>query len=342
MSQESQTKPRPTVAIIGAGLSGMQAARILQDHGYSIVVFEKSRGVGGRMATRRVDGQPRFDHGAQYFTVRGPQFAEHVEKWKALGVVKRWTDKDSGKIVVINDGKVQRESASVTRYVATPTMNAICKHLSEDIEIKKQTRIANINKKPTGVQLTSDAGIDLGTFDRIIVSVPAGQAAELLKDIPVLAEPIAQLKMNPCWALMASFANRLTDQWNGAFLHNSFLSWVACDSSKPDRSDDSAHYVIHAQPDWTNQHWQDEPDAIAAMMLNELFRVTSINPVPATHLVAHRWTFSIALKPSTAGCFFDQTSGIVACGDWACGSRVEGAFLSGVAAANKIVASLAE
>ena len=338
--------PVPNVAVIGAGISGLFAARTLSDHGMKVTVFEKSRGVGGRMSTRSIGerGSGRtFDHGAQYFTARDPRFIRYVDSWIEQGVVGKWPDSELGsdqKIVVIENGTIKSESNTAERFVGIPTMNSICKHLARDIDVHTQTRVAEIIKIEGGVQLLSESGDSLGKFDRLIVTAPTAQAAELLAGFPKLAEKISAIQMNPCWATMVVFESPLTEQWTGAFLHGSFLSWAARNSTKPGRKRDAEHLVIHAKPEWTADHWEDDPQEVAQAMLAEFWRVSGLSQVGHDHLQSHRWKYAIPVQPSEERCFTDDSGIAIACGDWASGSRVEGAFLSGMAAAGRILGTL--
>ena len=115
----------PRVAVIGAGISGLILARTLADAGVAVTVFEKSRGVGGRMATRRTQDGLRFDHGAQYFTVRDPRSQRFLNAWQADGIVQPW----KGRIVSLRNGTVEYEKTPTNRFVAGPGMNAVCKQL---------------------------------------------------------------------------------------------------------------------------------------------------------------------------------------------------------------------
>lgn len=329
-------EPIPRVAVVGAGISGLFAARTLADHGLKVTIFEKSRGVGGRMASRRVDGESRFDHGAQYFTARDARFQRYVDSWLKQGIVAPWPDSKQ-RIVVLKDGSIASESKSQNRFVAVPAMNSICKHLSAGLSIQKQTRVAHVQRSNDGIDLFSENDTRLGTFDRLVVSAPAGQAAELLSNFPALAQPISQIEMAECFAAMVSFAHPITDRWVGAFLHDSFLTWAARNSTKPNRNHELENLVLHADPEWTMKHWEDDPEKVAFQMLNEFWRVSGIESQPTLHLQGHRWKFAIANAESSQGCFFEKEPGIVACGDWANGSRVEGAFLSGMSAAGRIL-----
>ncbi len=334
--------PTTDVAIVGAGISGLMAARTLQDHGMRVTVFDKARGVGGRMSTRRI-GDPEtettFDHGAQYFTARKHDFIRHVNSWIEQGIVAQWPSDDQ-KIVVLEAGEIKSESKTDDRFVAVPGMNAICKHLAADIDVRTGTEIVKIDPIESGVEIFDASVGSLGRFKRVIVSAPAAQAAELLSGFAKLADRISEFEMNPCWATMVAFERPITDQWVGAFLHNSFLSWAARNSTKGGRNHEREHIVIHAGPEWTQKYWEHDSEAVAKMMLAEFWRVTGISPVAQNHLRSHRWKYAIPINPAVVRCFADETLTAFACGDWASGARVEGAFRSGVAAAGRVLGSL--
>lgn len=345
--QAKVTTPRwssvPKVAVIGAGMSGLFAARTLVDHGCEVRVFEKGRGCGGRMSTRRVNDHPTFDHGAQYFTVRDRRFRRYVDSWIAQGLVAAWPDVeglDRQKIAVLDGGKVNfKEDDSVTRYVGTPGMNAIAKHLASGIDVVTQANVAQVEKADGRIRLLDSEGSSFGDFDRLVVSAPAAQAAKLLANFPLLAEPISQIKMNPCWSAMVRFDETITEDWVGAFVHNSLLSWVARNGTKPGRPV-GEHLVLHAGPEWTAENWERPASEVAADMLAAFWESSGIEPRVANHLVGHRWKFAIPVDVADKRCFFDEATGIVACGDWALGPRIEGAFLSGMAAAGRMLGSL--
>ncbi len=340
------SKPRfevAKVAVVGAGISGLFAARTLADHGLSVTVFDKGRGVGGRMATRFVDGQPCFDHGAQYFTARDPRFGRYVQSWLAQGIVARWPDFESArshKIVVLNNGEQIEQVDSNLRFVGTPSMNAVCQHLSHSLDVQSSTHIEKIASATKGLRLTANTGRVLGEYDRVIVATPSVQAAELLVRFPALAEPISKIRMQPCWAVMVSFPHPITDEWVGAFIHDSILTWAARNSTKPSRPEDAEHLVLHAEHQWTSDNWERDAEAVARELLDAFWQASGLPPQRPTQLQAHRWKFAIPVDPPATRCFFDATTTIAACGDWAGGPRVEGAFLSGMAAAGRILGTL--
>ena len=336
---EPRFEPRPAIAVVGGGLAGLAAARTLADHGFSVRVFEKSRGPGGRMSTRRAN-ELRFDHGAQYFTARDPRFARYVQAWQQQGLVAQWPQSEQAPIVVLRQGQIQSESQSQQRWVAVPGMNAIGKHLAAGLDVQLQTRVGALHSNgPEHHELFDDEGNSLGIFQRVLLTAPAEQTLELLGDRP-LAQQIAKVEMQPCWAAMVAFENSLTDRWAGAFVHDSFLSWVARNNTKPGRDPQQETLVLHATPQWTDEHWERDPQEVAELMLAEFWRVADCVRQTTVHVGAHRWKYALAREPLQDACLFDDKSGVGIGGDWLHGSRVEGAFLSGMAVAGRVMASV--
>lgn len=324
--------PTPRAAVIGAGVSGLIAARTLQDHGCGVVVFDKGREPCGRTATRRADPGLSFDHGAQYFTARDPDFVRFVETWTELGVVAEW----HGRIVEIERGDVRRKKSQTRRHVGVPGMTAIARHLSADLSLRLQTRIVRIARTSDMWEL-SDASVQThGPFDHIIVSIPAPQAAELLGSHPFAAEARA-VPMTPCWAVLAAFEQRIEVEWDGAFVHGSSLAWLARDSSKPGRACSADCWVLHASPSWSAAHHEDSREVVAATLLEEFARMTPSPRPPPIHLDAHHWRFSATPLSLDRLTLFDRHAGLAVCGDWLASGRIEGAFRSGVAAAGSIL-----
>ena len=326
-------EPTPRVAVIGAGLSGLICARTLSDHGCQVTVFEKSRGAGGRMSTRRAEPKLRFDHGAQYFTVRDPRFRRYVESWTELGVVAPWL----GRIVVLKNGEVIEEKRGLTRHVGVPGMNAICKHLVSDLDVRFETQVAPLERLDNEWRLTDENMIDLGRFDVAVVSAPAAQTALLCQTAPKVAQVAEKVAINGCWALMIAVPDSLGLEFDAAFVHNSSISWMARNNSKPKRDDQAETWVVHAASAWSQQNLEIEQQAAACQLLDEFWKATGLTPQETTNLTAHRWRYALPESPLTAKYLSDESLRLFACGDWCGGPRVEGAFLSGMAASGRVL-----
>jgi len=322
----------PRVAVIGAGISGLIAARTLLEHGWEVVVFEKSRGVGGRAATRRADPGLSFDHGAQYFTARDPHFARQVETWIEQGSVAEWT----GRIVEIERSEVRPKLDQPRRFVGVPGMTAVARMLAVNVPLRSETRIARLSRADRHWDLTDTAGQTHSPFDYVIVSLPAPQSADLLDDHSFAAEARA-VPMTPCWAVMAAFEWPIEVAWDGAFVQSSPIAWTARNSSKPGRDSYRDCWVMQASPDWSVAQLDRPRNEVSAALLAEFAAITG-RPTPATvYLDAHRWLYSATPLSLERLFLFDTDTGLAVCGDWLAGGRIEGAFRSGVATAHRLL-----
>ncbi len=324
------------VAVIGAGLSGLACSRALTDRGFEVTVFDKGRAPGGRASTRRADIgdlEVDFDHGAQYFTVRAPELAKLVTHWEEIGVARPW----DGRIAVVGAGGTIESNNRTTRFVGTPTMSAVCQHLASGQDVRCGITVGRLEKYPRGIELFDREGRSLGEFDLAVSTAPPAQTAALLKHVaPNLAARAASVIMKPCWAVMAAFDPRVPAPFDGAFINEGALSWVARTSSKPERAETPDRWVLHANAQWSADHVEETPGAVTKPMLEACFRAMGIGVQDPIWVKAHRWRYALADNPLDEGCLFDASTGIGACGDWANGDRIEGAFLSGLAAARRI------
>ncbi|MEM1042357.1 MAG: FAD-dependent oxidoreductase [Bacteroidota bacterium] len=335
MHRPSPSSSEYSVAIIGAGLSGLTAGQALAEAGHAVAVFDKGRGPGGRMSTRR-QAETTFDHGAQYFTVRDERFRRRVASWTEAGIVQRW----DGRIGVAEGGAVTPKGDGPERYVGVPRMSAVPRHLADGLDVRCRVRVEAAEPSGARWSLVADDGADLGTFDAVLVTVPPPQAAPLLAAAPDLARRAASVTMEPTWAAMATFDAPLPVEADGLFVHDAPLSWAARNSSKPGRPALES-WVFHGAPAWTETHIEDEPDAVVEALLSGFFAATGLRPVAPTFAQAHRWRYAQADEPLEDGCLWDEAQRLGACGDWCHGSRVEGAFLSGLAGAEAVARSLA-
>ncbi|WP_439630197.1 NAD(P)/FAD-dependent oxidoreductase [Gemmata sp.] len=325
-----RSEPAPRVAVVGAGVAGLACARALTDRGFDLTVFDKGRGPGGRTATRRVDPDQAFDHGAQYFTARHPDFVRTVGAWLERGAAAEW----GGRVVKLERG-VAVDTPPQRRYVGVPGMSAVAAHLAAALAVRHGTRVARTARTPAGWQVVDESGGASGPFDFLVVALPSPQAAEVLAPHPFAAEA-AGVPMAPCWAVLVAFGERLDVPWDGAFVSGSPLSWVARNSSKPGRPRGPDCWVLHAGAEWSAAHLEEPPAAVAPLLLGAFAAAAGRTLPPPVHRAAHRWRYSLGADAANRTTLFDA-AGLLVCGDWLAGGRVEGAYLSGAAAAARIV-----
>lgn len=321
------------VAIIGAGIAGLTCAKKLVDNGINVTLFEKSRGVGGRMSTRRTPDQERFDHGAQYFTARDERFKAVVDTWLRADVVAPW----NGRFVKLSDGEISVEDRNTTRYVGVPGMSSVCRHMATGLQIYLNTKVLPPERRGTRWHLRCQDQIDRGEFDCVISSAPASQTAGLLCAASELQHEADSVIMHGCWAAMLSFDRPLKLGFEGAFIEKSPLAWIACNSSKPRRDHGSETWVLHGAPDWSEEHMGDSPEHTLDKLTTAFFKATGQEHVRPNFSTCHRWRYAIPASPLDTPYLFEPALRLGACGDWCGGPRVEGAFLSGMAMADRIM-----
>lgn len=328
----------PRVAVIGAGIGGLAAARTLSDHGIDVTVFDKSRGVGGRTATRRarstVDGRAlQFDHGAQYFTARDSRFCRLVDSWIHDGLAEPWL----GRIVQISgDGQIKNEKTGTPRYVAIPGMTAIAKHLARNLTLRLNHPIVRLVERPTGWEIENSDGDRHGPYDVVLCNCPPAQTLALIDGHTDLSTIVGSVKMLPCWALMVADESLADIPFDGAFVDDSPIAWIAGDEKKPGR-DSTGSWVVHATSDWSQSHVHDDPAAVQEQLVESFESVTGKQIRHPHYAAVHRWRYAIPEAPLDQECLYDATTGLGVCGDWCGGSRVEAAFLSGIALAGTLL-----
>jgi renalase len=328
------------VLVVGAGLSGLAAARDLTNAGYNVLVLEKSRGVGGRASTKRLElsrveaGKThlesifRADHGAQFFTARSERFQAMVAQLTAQGIVREWT---RGFPKLGASGLEQRQSLN-PRFVCPPGMNALGKSI----------RAGNRNRAVLGVELELEIevelNVELGALvsavwrsshgwtavlengemrhgKALIVNAPAPQALNLLHQ-SLNADGIAALsavRFDPCWAVIAALETLPEPGWKGIEIDHPMLAWASLDHTKRDPGSPPV-LVLHATPAWSIQNLEQRPEAVLAPLLNAAEGLLGDWVGQRLAALAHRWRYALPTV-TLPGSFLAQDN-LIVCGDW--------------------------
>ena len=289
-------------------------------------------------------GDPlRFDHGAQYFTARDPRVQRWVRWWEEAGVVARW----DARIVEVDRGEVVADKSDTVRYVGVGDNNALARHLARDLTVRTGHRVVDLNRDAhSRWTIRCDDGVRQDGFDRVIINLPPVQAADLIGDRFGGPDPFESFELDPCWTSMVEFDRPPRVDLGGAFVRSGPLGWVSREGSKPGRADGGdRRWVLHARADWSRDHLERDPEDVGRCLV-DAFR-SAVGGDPAATVVRqinHRWRYSIprADGPTIDRRCLEITDGLVACGDWLAGGRVEGAILSGIAAAAVLFRGFAE
>ncbi|ALT77982.1 NAD(P)/FAD-dependent oxidoreductase [Paucibacter sp. KCTC 42545] len=344
-----RTNSAPRIAIIGAGMAGASCAQLLASAGWAVQVFDKSRGVGGRMSTRRLDwtdasgsAHPAsFDHGAPCFSAHSADFASFVAQAAGDGLLTRWSPRMAPSSYL--------PLGSPDLWTPTPDMPALCRSLLAGLPVRTGCAIEALRRDESGWRLESGGTtVDQG-FAAVVVAIPPAQAAALLQDHQAAWAQQAQAqKMLPGWALMAvtdEIASAEAPAWDLAWPSSGPLAWVIRDDAKPGRKPQPGltHWVAHATVDWSQTHLEAPAAEVEAALKQALAQ--QLGRQPHWHYsTVHRWRYAsvpraAASSISTTTHRWDAAIGLGACGDALGGAGVEGAWASARALAAAINAS---
>ncbi|MBW4679553.1 MAG: FAD-dependent oxidoreductase [Microcoleus vaginatus WJT46-NPBG5] len=345
------------VAVIGAGMAGLTCAQLLHQAGYSTIILEKSRGLGGRVATRRVQ-EIRADHGARYLEPKGQHLRRLVHILSAHNIVELWTDKKY--IYDENNGlRPATPSSWCPYYVAPAGMNAVGKFLGTGLEIWLSRRVLAMAPTDQGIWQLSLESPD--AFDKmpqlqglnaraVVVAIPAPQAMTILEPVQTQlpADFIANLRsveFEPCLSVIAGYlphrqrdlAQREIAWKTVVFPHDDQLAWIGWDSSK--RTDSQMPvFVANSSATFAQSYLEAEDLQPAGQTLldraGEYLNSWLNSP---DWLQVHRWRYAFASRPIPETCLTATVPvPVVCCGDWCGGNQIEGALESGKAAAEHI------
>lgn len=304
----------PKIAIIGAGVAGITAARELSAHA-DVSVFEKSRGVSGRLATRYADPY-QFDHGAQYFTARSAEFKAVLAPYIQSGIVQHWPDGQ--------------------RYAAVPKMNALVKAMMDDLNVHIAERITELIRSDDGWHLSAHSGLFYGPFDLVICAIPAEQAQTLLPQTFSERAALDASKMLPGFTVMVGTDTPWPLDWDYKAFTDSPIASIAVNSSKPGRQTRTS-IVIQSDNRWAQTHVDADRDVVMAELLAQFKTLTGMDADNSPHKVIHRWLYANVDVPAGQPFLLDAQQGLAACGDWCIAGRVEAAFQSGLRLAGQVI-----
>jgi renalase len=316
-------------AIIGAGLSGLVTARTLKEAGVDVTVFEKEEKVGGRMRTRLLDGGV-FDHGAQFFTVRDDRFEKMVRDWVSAGVAEVWTRGFA-------DASGEKQEDGYPRYRGTKGMISVAEYLARGLDVRTGTEITHISANPQGWEVI--AGKLAHLANALVLAIPAPSALKLIDNngvgLPATARRALEgIAYDPCIAVMVLLDGPgSVPEPGGVQIGEDPLFWIA-DNRKKGISEVPA-VTIHAGPDFSRDHAHTDDTTVAHLLLEEAqYYVGTDVKTTAVYRWKHSWVTDTHEEPFV---FVEGPPPLVFCGDAYAGPKVEGAVLSGLATAEKLL-----
>ncbi len=320
------------VLIVGAGLAGLLAANTLQAAGKSVTVVEKARSVGGRLATWRL-GPGRGDYGAQFFTVREPEFQKFVDEWLASGLAFEWTRGWTP------EGESEADDG-FPRYAVTGGMTAVAKHLAQNLSLHKQTKLEKTRLVENGWEAVAVDGRSYQS-SALLLTPPVPQSLALLNagQVPLVEKDQAALEKvtyAPCLSGLFWIEGEVTLPEPGALQRPEAPVSFLADNQKKGISPEAIIITAHANPMMSNIWYEAPKGELVGLFMRELRPYLSKNSVVKEHHI-HRWRYSLPTKTYPQRTLLDGLPPLAIDGDAFNGPRVEGAALSGLAAAEALM-----
>ena len=313
--------------VIGAGMAGLTAACDLQRAGWRVLVLEKGRGVGGRLASRRI-GEASFDHGAQFITARTPRFAALLEDGRRAGAVEEW---HRG----VGDGP-----GAHVRWRGQPAMTAIAKYLTGGIEVMLETRVVALRASRHHWSAETETGA-VYSAGAVVLTPPVPQSLAILKAGAVALQPetrarLESIEYERCLAVTAVLAgpSRLAPP-GGLAPGEGPIAWIADNQVKGISAEPAV--TIHATHAFSLEHWERDRQESGRRLLDA---ASGWLGADVRAFQVHGWLYSKPQQVDEHRCaIVGQGPPLVLAGDAFAGPRVEGAALSGWAAAEAVLAA---
>ena len=324
------------LAIIGAGISGLTSALHL-DTSFKIDIFEKSRGTGGRMSTKR-ELPFIFDHGAQYFTVRSDEFNKFLKPLHEKKVIKPWSYKFAR---IKTNGVIEKTVVknSDNHFVGVPNMNSVVKYLSKDFTVFLNTRVKDIKRVNNSWQIFCTNNKKYSGYNWVIFTTPPEQVYCSIPENITFYKLLKEIKMKCCCSLLLGFNNAINFDFDVAEIENNDIKWISVNNSKPDR-DSALSIVINSSFDWAEKNINRPKEEIIENLLSLSNNLLKMNLNKNCLEILHKWRFVAACKHPKNDYFIDLKNNIGICGDWFVNSKVEGGFLSAKKLSDKIISLL--
>jgi predicted NAD/FAD-dependent oxidoreductase len=318
-------------AVIGAGLAGAAAARALRESGTQPVLFDKGRGAGGRLSTRRAQtpvGELTFDHGAQFVTARTASFHGFLSSAVEAGAAQVW----QARLASIDRGGNAHPLRPAERFVGAPGMNAILKHALKDLDVAFTRRAVKMTGQPGAWTLHFDDSGREGPFGKVALTLPPEQLIDFLArsdgDFADIITEARRTVITPCWTVMAALDAPFDPEFDGAKIYGGAIRWMARMAARPGGGNAEA-VVIQASPDWSQAFLEEDPDFVANQLCEEAYvRFAMPQPVWSS---AHRWRYAMVTEAAGTPCALGEDGSVGVAGDWRLGGRAEEAWTSGEA-----------
>lgn len=310
------------IIVLGAGISGLTAARCLSEAGHAVTIVDKGRGVGGRLATRRIDNA-RLDHGAQFFTTRGEAFTSTVASALDAGAVQEWC-------------RGFGEPDGYPRYRGAAGMTSFAKWLARDLPISLATQVHSIEANGSGVRFVGHDATTIAAGDAAVVTAPIPQMLQLfdrggIAPTPQLDAALRATDYFATFALLVVADGDSRVAAPGGEQHTSGPFTFVADNYVKGISEQRA-LTFHAAHDYSLRRLDDPVEQVRDELLS--MAAPWIGAATVRDAQVARWRYAGPVQPLPEPTYLIESgsAAVALAGDAFAGPKVEGAFNSGLAA----------
>ncbi|SMO40235.1 NAD(P)/FAD-dependent oxidoreductase [Gracilimonas mengyeensis] len=337
------------IAIIGAGISGLAAGNELIKAGHEVVVFEKSRGYGGRLATRYAgkDNQAKLDHGVTYFQAKDPEFLELVNKYSEKGILTTWDGNFAHRDA---KGNIKSKEADTPYYYAPGGMNEFCKQFGRMLDVRMEEKVSGLTHigenrtKKRSWMLNFPTALTEGA-DAVIITAPARQAYALINttideiETLKLIREIDEVEYESQFSLMAGYlADTEMPEWNALECDDEIIQWISNEYTKR-KEDSNKALVVQTTWEFAKKHANEEREKVQEIILDRLAQILDGWAALPEWKSLHYWKYSRAINPLPHDFMeiMGKETPLALVGAYMNGNTVESAYLSGVRLGQKWV-----
>jgi len=308
--------------IIGSGISGSTIAHTLSKT-YSLDVYDKARGAGGRSSNKKFNKNESFDHGVQYISPKSRQFKRLINNLITKKIVKKWP----GKHVFLSKDK--KEDKKHIKIIGDKGNNSISKYLLKNINCIFNKELMKITNKDKIWELDFSDGTKK-FYKSLILTCPFPQLKKLSKKYIKHSFINKKIKMDANITVMMVTKN-VRPNISSYFFSDKILGWAAYENSKKRFKSDYDLWTLQSTYKWANKvinkNKINKLDN-AKILINKFFKLTNLKKNKVFHIQNHGWKYSSNSKPLNIKSYWNSSVRLGACADWFVGSRLESGWLS--------------
>ena len=320
-----------TYCVIGSGISGATIANLLSKK-YSVDLFDKARGPGGRASFKRLDKLKGFDHGTQYISPKSSSFKNFIQKLIKKKVLKTW----GGKHLFLN--KIKKENKNHLKIIGKLGNNDISKYLLKDINCNFKTELKKMDYKEKKWVLTFSDGTKK-IYEKLILTCPFAQLSKISKKF--IKNPFIKkkVKMDANITVMI-VTKKIKTNISSYLFDDKVLGWVAKENTKKRFKSSKDLWTLQSTYNWANKKInknRENKDLNSKILIEQFFKLTGIKKTKVLFSLNHGWKYSSNSKPLKIKSFWDSSINLGVCADWFVGPRLEAGWISANDLYKKIV-----